>query len=103
MMIYLSFPWRDCCGCLIAVERGNVADLVCNECGALIRTVAMGEVSQALLRLAMEQGICSATCTHRGAVNTFPGFTSIQAFICRECGEGASRLKAELNSSDPRK
>jgi hypothetical protein len=29
----------DCCGCIVAVNRGDEADLVCNECNALIRTV----------------------------------------------------------------
>ena len=80
----------DCCGCLIVVEHGDNADLICNECGALVRTVPTDEASQILLRMAMDQGMCSATCPHCRAVNTFPGFTSIEAFVCRECGEGVS-------------
>jgi hypothetical protein len=80
----------DCCGCLIVVERGAVADLVCNECGALIRTVPTDEAPQILMRMVIDQGMCSAVCPHCQALNTFPGFTSIEAFICRECGEGVS-------------
>jgi hypothetical protein len=81
-------PHEDgCCGCLIVVEFGDYANLVCNECGALIRTVPTDEAPKVLLRMAMDQGMCSATC---GALNTFPGFTGIEAYICRECGQGVS-------------
>ena len=41
---------EECCGCLYPVERGDLADLVCNECGALIQTVPIGEVEPTLLR-----------------------------------------------------
>ena len=34
--------------------------------------------------------ICSACCQHCGGVNTFPGFSVIEAFVCQECGEGVS-------------
>jgi hypothetical protein len=80
----------DCCGCLIVVERGAVADLVCNECGALIRTVPTDEAPQVLLRMVIDQGMCSAVCPHCQALNTFPGFTSIEAYICKECSQGVS-------------
>ena len=32
--------------------------------------------------------ICSVRCTHCVALNTFPGFSAIEAFNCSECGEG---------------
>jgi predicted RNA-binding Zn-ribbon protein involved in translation (DUF1610 family) len=82
---------KNCCGCLIVVEleNGN-ANLVCNECGALILTVPNDEAPQILMRMAIEQGMCGATCPHCGALNPFPGFDSIEAFICRECGQGVS-------------
>jgi hypothetical protein len=80
----------DCGGCLMAVERGDKADLVCNECGALIQTVPRSEVEPTLLRRAMSQGFCTATCPHCQALNTFPGFTTIDAYICCECGKGVS-------------
>jgi hypothetical protein len=41
---------EDCCGCLIVKERGDEADLICNECGALIRTVPTDEVPERSLR-----------------------------------------------------
>ena len=36
----------DCCGCLAVIERDDRADIICNECGALIRTVQMGDVDR---------------------------------------------------------
>jgi hypothetical protein len=80
----------ECCGCLIVKERGAVADLISNECGALIRTVPTDEAPQILIRMVMDQGMCSAICPHCRAVNTLFGFSSIEAYICRECGQGVS-------------
>jgi hypothetical protein len=34
-----SFGDAECCGCLYAIKRGDVADLVCNERRATLRTV----------------------------------------------------------------
>jgi hypothetical protein len=50
--------------------------------------VPLAQVEQELLRMAVSGGICSTKCQHCGALQTFPGFDSIEAFICRECGEG---------------
>jgi uncharacterized protein with PIN domain len=80
----------DCCGCIVAVKRGDEADLVCNECNALIRTVPASKVEQALAQLTPSHEICSARCPHCGALNLFPGFSAMHAFTCRECGEGVA-------------
>jgi hypothetical protein len=32
-----SFGGPDCCGCLNGIIRGDQADIVCNECEAVIR------------------------------------------------------------------
>jgi hypothetical protein len=83
-----EFGDKECCGCLIVVERGSQAELVCNECGVLVRVVPTAAVEQTLLEMAMARGVCSAICPHCGGLNTFPGWNIIQAYICRECGEG---------------
>jgi uncharacterized protein (DUF983 family) len=31
--------------------------------------------------------VTSAICPHCGAVNLFPGFARMLAFVCRECGK----------------
>jgi ribosomal protein S27E len=66
--------------------RGDQADITCNECGAVVQTVPV-ELASALM-VEMASGlIYSARCTHCGALNTFPGSSAIEAFICSECGE----------------
>jgi len=40
----------ECCGCLTTVERGDQIDIICNECGALVRTVPTAEVVQLFCR-----------------------------------------------------
>lgn len=77
----------DCCGCLVVRVRGNQAVITCNECGAVISTVPMNRASAVMLEMASGV-ICGMRCTHCDALYTFPGFSSIEAFTCVECGEG---------------
>ena len=78
----------ECCGIIMPVERGDQADLVCNECGAIISSVCLDEADLTLLRMAMSGGFCSETCPHCGELNTFPGFGSVDAYPCRHCDLG---------------
>jgi hypothetical protein len=80
----------DCCGCLYVRVHGERAEIVCNECAAVIRSVRLSDVERAARELAPTDTICSAVCPHCGAVNTFQGMTVIDAFVCFECGEGVS-------------
>jgi ribosomal protein L40E len=80
----------DRCGCIVSVVRGHEADMVCNECNALIGTVPANEVEEMLLQLAPSDEICGSECLHCGALNVFPGFSTIEAFTCRQCGEGTA-------------
>jgi hypothetical protein len=78
----------ECCGIVMPVERGEATELVCSERGVVIETVPAEQAEQTLLRRAMEGGVCSKTCPHCGELNTFPGFSSMAAYICH-CGPGA--------------
>jgi hypothetical protein len=78
----------ECCGCLYVRVEGTHAAIICNECGTVIRTVPVVDVEAVILKMAQTDVICSALCTHCGALNTFPGMSAIEAFICSECGEG---------------
>jgi hypothetical protein len=82
----------DCCGCLwVRMSSEDQAEIVCNECDAVIRTVPVSEVERVLLELVPEaDAICSARCSHCGALNTFPGFSTVDAFVCSDCGEGVA-------------
>ena len=85
-----SIAGADCCGCLIVVERGDQADILCNECDALVATVPAADVEATLLAMAMSQGVCSAACPHCGAHHVFIGITQVEAFVCQECGMGVT-------------
>jgi uncharacterized protein with PIN domain len=85
-----SFGVEDCCGCLNAVIRGDVAEIACNECGAVIQAVPAAELDQALTKLELALDVATATCPHCRAVNLFPGFSEMKAFVCRECGQGVT-------------
>lgn len=77
----------DWCGCLVVVERGDQADLTCNECGALIRTVPLDRAAATLAEMESTE-VCSARCKHCGALSIFSGFSAIEAFVCSVCSEG---------------
>jgi transcription initiation factor TFIIIB Brf1 subunit/transcription initiation factor TFIIB len=66
------------------------ADIICNECGTVVKTVPADQIADTLMELSLSQESCVATCPHCGADNVFPGFSSIQAFICKTCGEGVA-------------
>src|SRR5712692_8641440 len=42
----------DCCGCLIVQVRGDQADITCNECGAVVRTVRVELASAVMVEMA---------------------------------------------------
>ena len=64
---------------------------VCNECGAVAATITTAQLEAGYVpeELRSEE-VATAQCPHCGAMNAFPGFRAIEAFVCRECGEGVS-------------
>jgi hypothetical protein len=83
---HADFGKPDCCGCLVGIIRGEEAEIVCNECAAVIRTVPAAELQQTLTEMELTLDCSSALCPHCGAANLFPGFSRMIAFTCRECG-----------------
>jgi hypothetical protein len=83
---YSAFGDWDCCGCLNGIICGEQATIVCNECDAVIRTVPTADLEQTLTDMEFTLEVASEMCPHCGSVNLFPGFSSMLAFTCRECG-----------------
>ena len=83
-----DFGDPDCCGCLNGVIRGDDAEIVCNECAAVVRTVPAADLRGALDEMELELDFDTAKCAHCGAVNVIPGFSRILAFRCKACGKG---------------
>ncbi len=86
-----DFGDPGCCGCLNGVIRGDQADIVCNECGTVLRTVPAANVGQTLTELELTLEVASEVCPHCGSVNLFPGFSKMLAFSCRQCGKAVLR------------
>lgn len=85
-----DFGDAECCGCLNGVIRGELADIICNECEAIVRTVPAVDLAQTFTEMELSLELASAMCPHCGEVNLFPGFSSIKAYVCRQCGEGVT-------------
>ena len=82
----------DCCGCLNGIIRGDVADIVCNECEAVVRTVPPAELQRTLDEMELTLDVASAQCPHCGTTHLASGFSELIAFVCEQCGETV-RLK----------
>ena len=65
----------------MAVERHDgQADLTCNECGVVVKTVPGNIAEQTLIEMAMAGGVCTEACRYCGRLNVFPGFST-----CKYC------------------
>jgi ribosomal protein L37AE/L43A len=85
----------DCCGCIVPKVRGDVADLICNECDLVFEGgVPRVDVNARLAALTTITEAASATCPHCGALNVLPRFSEMYAFVCQECGEGVKIERA---------
>ena len=89
------------CGCLMVRVRGGEADILCNECEAVIRTAAIGDVEAAMLEMARTDTICSARCTHCGALTTFPRFSTIEAFTMLRVWRGSRSQRTRAVNQVP--
>jgi hypothetical protein len=92
-----SFGDPDCCGtlwCRVRQDQPDISDITCNECRAVVRTVATADLQRTLDEMESTLDVASARCPHCGGVNLFPGFAEMLAFVCKECGESV-RVSAD--------
>src|SRR4051794_25414544 len=81
----------DCPGCLGVLLDGEQARIVCNECEAVLKTVPIAEVEEALRGFRAFGDVCtSEKCPHCGELNVFPGWRTMFAFVCQHCGQGVA-------------
>ena len=79
----------------MAVEHGEMADLECNECGIVTKSVPGHVAESTLIEMSMALTFGTETCPECGELNTFPGFDSMLAFTCRHCGIGVKVMPEE--------
>jgi hypothetical protein len=82
-----DFGDPDCCGCLFGVAQGDLAEIVCNECRVVVRTVPASDLQRTLDEMELEGDVASAVCPHCGATHLAPGFSMLMAFVCDNCGK----------------
>jgi hypothetical protein len=76
----------ECCGLIFPVLRGNSADLVCNECGVIVRMVPASDADRVVSEMTLDQEFATEICPHCRQVNILPGLTEMILFTCRYCG-----------------
>ena len=86
-----DFGDPDCCGCLDCTIRGDETDIICNECGTLIRTIPTGELDPVLDEMELSLDMCTEMCPHCGKVNVISGFSEVMVYTCRECRKAVTR------------
>jgi hypothetical protein len=67
------------------VGRSDVADLTCNECGFVLKTVPVADLRRTQDELHLSLDVATAKCPHCGNVNLFPGCSRMLAYICPAC------------------
>ena len=72
------------------VFRGDDVDLTCNECGTVVGVVCPEDVRRTQDEMQLSLDVAPEQCPHCGAVNLFPGFATMMAYTCRQCGEAVS-------------
>lgn len=82
-----DFGDPDCWGCLNAIRKGDQAEIVCNECAVVVRTVPVNEMQKTLDEMELTLDVCTEMCPHCRSVNVLAGFSEMMAFTCRECGK----------------
>lgn len=65
----------------------NTADIICNECAAVIKTIPVADLQRTLREMEFTLDTCIAKCTHCGRDYTITGFSE---FSCRYCGKAAN-------------
>ncbi len=82
-----SFGDPHCCGCLDGIVRDEQADVICNECHTVVRTVAAEDLHRLLDQMELTLDVATAECPECGAVSLVPGFSKLLFFTCHECGD----------------
>jgi hypothetical protein len=91
-----EFGDPECPGLFFPVVNGEQAEITCNDCGLILKSVPAADVRRTLDEMQLTLAVASEICPHCGSVNLFPGFDRMFAFTCRSCGKVA-RLADDPN------
>jgi hypothetical protein len=77
----------DCCGCLVVQLNGDQADIVSNECGAVVHKVAAADVETTLLNLAATTSSAAPDARTAGPRTRFPAWRSSKRLSAQSAGK----------------
>jgi hypothetical protein len=80
-----SFGDSDCCGCLNGIIRGDQADIVCNDCQTVVRSLPTAALRHTLNEMELALDNCTEMCPYCRSVNVIPGLSRVMVFTCRGC------------------
>jgi hypothetical protein len=87
ILAHADFGADDCDGCLFPVITGDRADITCNSCGAVVRSVPVEDLQRTFDEMELSLESCATEmCPHCRHVNVFPGWQGMMAYTCEKCG-----------------
>jgi hypothetical protein len=72
---------------LYGIVRGQQGYIECNDCEVVVRTLPAADLKQALNEMEASLEVASEKCLSCGKVNLSPGFSQMEVYTCRGCGE----------------
>jgi hypothetical protein len=82
-----GFGDSACAGSLNAFILGDEAEIICNLCGVVVRTLAAADLTRTLSEMELSLEVAGEICPQCGSVNLFLGPIRRDAFTCRNCGQ----------------
>ena len=83
---HCDFGDPDCGGFLVGILNGDDAEIGCNDCLAILKTVPAAELQRTFDEMELTLDFASEQCPHCKAVNVFTGFSQMMAYTCCQCG-----------------
>jgi hypothetical protein len=81
------FGNRDCPGFLLGIPDGTQANIACNQCGALVRTLLAPELQRAIDEMEKLVDLGTLVCPHCCTANQLVGCSRTIVYTCRQCGK----------------
>jgi len=82
-----------CCGCLGVRIHNRLANIFCNKCGVVVRTIRASGLQKTLAEMDIALALATTQCPCCGYVHLVePGIDKLFAFVCPKCGQSVTNL-----------
>jgi len=62
--VHSDFEANECCGCLFPVILDDQAEITCNKCGAVVKSVPVTELERTFGEMERSLDVATAICPH---------------------------------------